>query len=159
MVRASAETTGSTSVTLPTTVSRAARRARSRWRATWSRMMSICSRTLTASGSAPRAVASFTITDSGVFSACARLPTCARALDDLPVGVDQRIGLPRERRDLGWELPFQPLGSAAPDCSKALGNAFERQQTEANLKHRRQQQRDNECAEGHDKDAVERARL
>ena len=79
MVRASAVTTGATSVTEPTTVSRAASRARSRCRATWSRMMSACSSTLSANGSRSRAVASFTITDSGVFSACARLPTWVRA--------------------------------------------------------------------------------
>ena len=79
MVRASACTTGATSVTVPTTVTRAAMRARSRWRVTWSRMMSVCSRTLAASGSSPRAAASLTITESGVFSACARLPTCVRA--------------------------------------------------------------------------------
>src|SRR5579885_1909972 len=42
-------------------------------------MISACSRTLPASGSCGRAAASFTITDSGVFSAWARLPTWVRA--------------------------------------------------------------------------------
>ena len=42
-------------------------------------MMPACSLTLSASGSSPRAAASFIITDSGVFSACARLPTWVRA--------------------------------------------------------------------------------
>ena len=51
MVRASALTTGGTSISVPTTVKRAASRARSSCRATWSRMMSACSSTFCASGS------------------------------------------------------------------------------------------------------------
>ena len=34
----------------------------------------------------------------------------ARALDDLAVGVDQRVGLARQRRDLDREGAFEPLG-------------------------------------------------
>jgi hypothetical protein len=33
----------------------------------------------------------------------------AGALDDLAVGVDQRVGLARERLDLDREMPGQPL--------------------------------------------------
>ena len=33
----------------------------------------------------------------------------ARALDDLAIGVDQRIGLARERRDLDRERAFEPF--------------------------------------------------
>ena len=37
----------------------------------------------------------------------------ARALDDLAVGVDQRVGLARQRRDLDGKLAFQPFGVGA----------------------------------------------
>ena len=39
----------------------------------------------------------------------------ARALDDLAVGVDQRIGLARQRRDLDREFALQPFGAAGAD--------------------------------------------
>src|SRR5215510_6160931 len=42
-------------------------------------MISVCSRTFKASGSPPRLVASFIMTEIGVFNACARLPTWVRA--------------------------------------------------------------------------------
>ena len=114
MVRASAVTTGATSVTVPT-VARAAMRARSRWRATWSRMISVCSRTLAASGSSRagglvdhhrerRLQRVREIADMG-----------ARALDDLAIGVDQRVGLARERRDLDREGALEPFGGAGAD--------------------------------------------
>ena len=44
----------------------------------------------------------------------------ARALDDLAVGVDQRVGLARERRDLDREVAFEPLGGARADGGEAL---------------------------------------
>ena len=43
----------------------------------------------------------------------------ARALDDLAVGVEQRIGLARQRRDLDRKLAFEPLGLAGADRGKA----------------------------------------
>ena len=43
----------------------------------------------------------------------------ARALDDLAVGVDQRIGLARQRRDLDRETAFEPLGRAGADRRQA----------------------------------------
>ena len=39
----------------------------------------------------------------------------ARALDDLAVGVEQRVGLARERRDLDREVAFEPFGAAGAD--------------------------------------------
>ena len=105
MVRASAVTTGGTSIIVPTTAERAASRARSRWRATWSRMMSACSSTFCASGSAGLAAASLTITDSGVFKRMGEIADMgAGALDDLAVGLDQRIGFARKRSDLDREF-------------------------------------------------------
>ena len=44
----------------------------------------------------------------------------ARALDDLAVGVDQRIGLARERLDLDREAAFEPLGGAGADGGERL---------------------------------------
>ena len=44
----------------------------------------------------------------------------ARALDDLAVGVDQRVGLARERRDLDRERAFEPLGRAGADRGEAV---------------------------------------
>ena len=43
----------------------------------------------------------------------------ARALDDLAVGIDQRVGLARERRDLDRERAFEPLGRAGADRGQA----------------------------------------
>ena len=48
----------------------------------------------------------------------------ARALDDLAVGVDQRVGLARQRRDLDREFALQPLGacrSGSPPGSRRCG--------------------------------------
>ena len=45
----------------------------------------------------------------------------AGALDDLAIGLDQRIGLARQRRDLDREIAFQPLGAAGTDFGKAAG--------------------------------------
>ena len=64
----------------------------------------------------------------------------ARALDDFLVGVDQRIGLARERRDLVGELPGQPLGAAGADGGEAVGDALERGEAEAHLEHGGEQQ-------------------
>ena len=50
----------------------------------------------------------------------------ARALDDLAIGLDQRVGLARERSDLDGEFALQPLGAAGADRGEAFGNALER---------------------------------
>ena len=83
----------------------------------------------------------------------------ARARDDLAIGVDQRIGLARERRDLDREGAFQPLGAARADRGKPLGDALERRQAEADLEGRGQQQHDRQHREGDDQRAVEAVRL
>ena len=79
----------------------------------------------------------------------------ARALDDLAVGFDQRIGFARERSDLDRKIAFQPLGAAGADGGEAFGNALERRQAEAHLKHGGQQQHERERAEGDHQRAVE----
>ena len=74
----------------------------------------------------------------------------ARARDDLAIGVDERIGLARERRDLDREGAFEPLRRARADGGEALGDAFERRQAEAHLEGGGQQQHDRQHAEGDD---------
>src|SRR5471032_1104783 len=49
-----------------------------------------------------------------------------RAFDDFLVGVDQRIGLARKRRDLFREFASQPLGTAGADGGEAVADALER---------------------------------
>ena len=83
----------------------------------------------------------------------------ARALDDLAVGVDQRVGLARQRRDLDREAAFEPLGAARADRGQALGDALERREAEADLEGRGQQQHDRQHREGRDQRAVEGAHL
>ena len=121
-------------MTVPTTVSRAAMRARSRWRVIWSRMMSVCSlhllrqrilgarRRLVHDDGERRLQRVREIADMG-----------ARALDDFAIGVEQRIGFARERRDLDREIAFQPLGIAGADRGELFGNALERRQPEPDL--------------------------
>ena len=70
----------------------------------------------------------------------------ARALDDLAVGVDQRVGLARQRRDLDREVAFEPLGRAGADRGEALRDALERRQAEPDLERRDQQQHDRQHA-------------
>ena len=83
----------------------------------------------------------------------------ARARDDLAVGVDQRVGLARERRDLDREGAFEPLRRPGADGGEPLRDALERRQTETHLEGRGQQQHDPQHPEGDDERAVEAARL
>ena len=72
----------------------------------------------------------------------------AGALDDLAVGVDQGVGLARQRRDLDGKLAFQPFGAAGADVGDRFRNALERRQPETDLEDRGQQQHDTERCEG-----------
>ena len=83
----------------------------------------------------------------------------ARAIDDLAVGVDQRIGLAHQRRDLDREAAFEPFRRAGADRGEALGDALERRQAVAHLEGRGQQQHDRQHREGGDQRAVEGAHL
>ena len=66
----------------------------------------------------------------------------ARALDDFAIGVDQRVGLARQRRDLDREFALQPFGAAGADVGDGFRDAFQRRKTEADLEDRGQQQHD-----------------
>ena len=44
----------------------------------------------------------------------------ARTLDDFAIGIDQRVGLARQWRDLDREFALQPLGAAGTD----IGDLF-----------------------------------
>ena len=83
----------------------------------------------------------------------------ARALDDLAVGVDQRVGLARQRRDLDRKFAFEPFGAAGADVGDRFRNALERRQPEADLEDRGQQQHDTERCEGAAEVIVEGADL
>ena len=81
----------------------------------------------------------------------------ARALDDFAIGVEQRIGLARERRDLDREIAFQPLGLAGADGGKLLGNALERREAEPDLESGGEKQDERKTAEGQQQRAIEGA--
>ena len=66
----------------------------------------------------------------------------ARALDDLAVGVDQRVGLARQGRDLDREFALQPLGAAGADIGDGIGDALQRREAKADLEDRGQHQHD-----------------
>ncbi|GAA0000280.1 hypothetical protein BRDID11002_02800 [Bradyrhizobium diazoefficiens] len=100
------------------------------------------------------------MTESGVLIAWARLPTWgARALDDLAIGIDQRVCLARERRDLDREFALEPLCPPGANVGDRLRDALERREAEADLEHRGQEQHDAERGEGAAEVIVEAARL
>ena len=68
-----------------------------------------------------------------------------RALDDFAVGVDQRVGLARQRRDLDRKFALQPLGAAGADIGDRVRNAFQGRKAEADLEDRGQQQHDRQA--------------
>ena len=56
------------------------------------------------------------ITASGVFNACARLPTCVRARSRMVrFAVEQEVDLLSERRDVEREITLQRIRVASPD--------------------------------------------
>ena len=65
----------------------------------------------------------------------------ARALDDLPVGVDELIDFGRQRRDVLRKFAGDALGLAAPDRGHAFLQHSERPQAEADRERRRADQR------------------
>ena len=72
----------------------------------------------------------------------------ARALDDFAVGVDQRVGLARQRRDLDREFALEPFGAAGADIGDRFRNALQRRKAEADLEDGGQHQHDAERGEG-----------
>ena len=83
----------------------------------------------------------------------------ARARDDLPIGLDERVGLTRQGRDFDRECTFKPFRHPRTDGGKTLRDAFERRQAESHLEGRGQQQHDPEHPERDDERAVEAVRL
>ena len=83
----------------------------------------------------------------------------ARTLDDFLVGVDQRIGLARERRDLFGEFAGEMLGGAGADGGETVGDALERGKAEAHLEHGGEQQHRRQQDEGDHQRLIERTRL
>ena len=103
-------------------------------------MILVCSATFCASGPSPFSV-SFFSTASGVFSACARLPTWVRALDDLAIGLDQRVQLLHQRLDLARIVPLEVWQVALADLSEIVAHLPERAEAPAH------QKRDADCEE------------
>ena len=79
----------------------------------------------------------------------------AGALDDLAVGVDQGVGLARQRLDLDRERAGELLGLAGADRRKPARNAVERRETEPHLEQRGEEQHRRQHQEGGDDGAVE----
>ena len=57
----------------------------------------------------------------------------ARALDDLAVGLDQSVGLTRERGDLDRKFALQTLRPTGPDGGQARGNSLQWREAKAHL--------------------------
>ncbi len=83
----------------------------------------------------------------------------AGAFDDFAVGVDQRVGLARQRRDLDGKLALEPLGAAGADIGDRFRNALQRRKPEADLEDRGQQQHDSKRGKGAAEVIIEAARL
>ena len=79
----------------------------------------------------------------------------AGALDDFAVGIEQRIGLARQRCDLDREIAFEPLGLPGADRGELLGDALERSQAELHLESRGEQKHQRQPAERQEQRAVE----
>src|SRR5947209_3882885 len=79
----------------------------------------------------------------------------ASPLDDLAVGIDQRVGLARQRLDLHRKRTFKLLGLAGADRREAPRDAAERSETKPNLKERGEKQHRRQHQEGRDDGAVE----
>jgi hypothetical protein len=80
-------------------------------------------------------------------------------LDDLAVGIDQRIGLARQRRDLDRKFTLEPFGAAGADIGDGFRNAFQRREPEADLEDRGQNQHDRQRREGAAEVIIEAARF
>ena len=83
----------------------------------------------------------------------------ARALDDLAVGIDQRVGLARQRGDLDRERAFELLGTPERIAASAARDAVERRKPEPHLEQRGEQEHDRKHHEGRGNRAVERQDL
>src|SRR5258705_8782658 len=83
----------------------------------------------------------------------------ARACDNLTIGLDQRVGVARQRRDLDREAALEPLGGTRADRRETRRNALERRKPEADLKGRDQQEHNTYDCKGSAQRPVEAMRL
>ncbi len=84
----------------------------------------------------------------------------ARALDDLTIGIEQRIGLARQRRDFDREAALQLFGLCRSGCAASCCEMrLSGDEAELHLETGRQQQHQRKTAEGDDQGAVEAADL
>ena len=79
----------------------------------------------------------------------------ARALDDLAVGVDQRVGLACQRLDLDRERAGELLGLAGADRREPARNAIERREAEPHLEQGGEEEDGGQHQESGDDGAVE----
>src|SRR5947209_11395817 len=79
----------------------------------------------------------------------------ARTGDNLTIGLDQRVGVARERRNLDWEAAIEPLGCAGADRRQTRRNALERRKPETDLKGRDQEEHYTDDRKGSPQRAVE----
>ena len=142
MVRASAVTTGATSVIEPDhRQARRQPRALEMARDLVAHDVGLLQHLVGERIARPRAAASFTITDSGVFSACARLPTWVRARSTISLLASISALVSRASGAISsGNCPAEPLGAAGADGGEAVGDALERGETEPHLEHGGEQQ-------------------
>jgi hypothetical protein len=81
------------------------------------------------------------------------------ALDDFAVGVEQRVGLARQRRDFDGKFALQPFGAAGADIGDRIRDTLQRREAEADLEDRGQHQHDRQRGKGAAEVIVEAARL
>ena len=123
-------------------------------------MISVCSRTFSAKGSPPWVVASFIMTEIGVLSAWARLPTWVRARVTISRLASMSALVSRASGAISTgNAPSSRSAATRTDGGETLRDALERRETETHLKGRGQQQHDPQHPEGDDEGAVEAARL
>ena len=74
----------------------------------------------------------------------------ARAVDDLAIGLDQRIQFLLQRPDLLGQLAFELLGFARADLCQVLSHGAQRRESEAHLEECRHQEPEPEHGKGRD---------
>ena len=118
--------------------------------------MLVCSITLAAKVSSPRAAASLKMTESGVLSAWARLPTCVRARSTISrfASISALVSRASGAISTG-KLALQPLRGSGADRGERFGDALERREAETDLEHGDEDQHQRERAEGDDQRLVE----
>jgi hypothetical protein len=120
--------TGRTSVTVPKTATRAASRARSRWRVT-SLFAHFCSQWI--AGMRVRLVDHHR--QGRLERVCKIADMGSGARDDIAVGIDQRVGLAGKWRHFDRKAAIETLSCSGTNRRKAIGNTIERRKSETDL--------------------------